>query len=227
LPDLVFRLRQKNFSGFIDVQLLNKQESGLLFFHEGERVGGSYSWGKGGMSTSAADYNTLLSRIQTGEGVFSFGSFIQEKKRESVSTQRAVPEQPPIAAKVPEKAKEEKRVVNPVYSELRPPLEEFLFFFTQSIQNKADIDPLDALKEHIRTRVHEFPYLDPLRGFFEYTNGIVKFSSDAPTEKITRAIIACAWDIIRACGAENTFKSELSKMRYKPLLLERNIPLTG
>lgn len=75
LPDLIFRLRMKQFSGFIEVQLLKKSEGGVLFFHEGDRIGGSYSWGKGGMSTADEDYNTLLSKVQSGEGVFTFGSF--------------------------------------------------------------------------------------------------------------------------------------------------------
>jgi hypothetical protein len=78
LPDLVFRLRQKQFSGFIDAQVVNKPDSGILFFHEGERIGGSYTWGKGGMNTSDEDYNILLTRIQSGEGIFTFGSFIKE-----------------------------------------------------------------------------------------------------------------------------------------------------
>jgi len=78
LPDLIFRLRQKQFSGFIDVQLVKKSDGGTLFFNEGDRVGGSYSWGRGGMSTSDEDYNSLLSRVQLNEGVFTFGSFIKE-----------------------------------------------------------------------------------------------------------------------------------------------------
>jgi len=78
LPDLIFRLRQKQFSGFIDVQLVKKNDGGTLFFNEGDRVGGSYSWGRGGMSTSDEDYNSLLSRVQLNEGVFTFGSFIKE-----------------------------------------------------------------------------------------------------------------------------------------------------
>jgi len=79
LPDLIFRLRQKQFSGFIDVQLSNKPDSGILFFNEGDRIGGSYTWGKGGMSTADEDYNLLLSRVQAGEGVFTFGSFIKDE----------------------------------------------------------------------------------------------------------------------------------------------------
>lgn len=76
LPELVFRLKQKRFSGFIEVQLLKKAESGILFFHEGKRIGGSYSWGKGGMTTADEEYNFLLGETQTYDGVFSFGSFI-------------------------------------------------------------------------------------------------------------------------------------------------------
>ena len=79
LPDLIFRLRQKQFSGFIDVQLTKKSESGILFFHDGERVGGSYTWGKGGMVTSDEDYNILLRLIQANEGLFSFGSFMKKE----------------------------------------------------------------------------------------------------------------------------------------------------
>jgi len=78
LPDLIFRLRQRQFSGFIDVQLMKKIDGGTLFFNDGDRVGGSYSWGKGGMSTSDEDYHSLLNRIQLNEGVFTFGSFLKE-----------------------------------------------------------------------------------------------------------------------------------------------------
>lgn len=77
LPDLIFRLRQKQFSGFIDVRLVKKNDGGILFFNEGDRVGGSYTWGEGGMSTSDEDYNSLISRVQLNEGVFTFGSFIK------------------------------------------------------------------------------------------------------------------------------------------------------
>jgi hypothetical protein len=84
LPDLIFRLKQKRFSGFIDVQLTQRTDSGLLFFHEGSRIGGSYTWGRGGMTTSDEDYNILLNRVQAGEGVFTFGSFLKEEKPASL-----------------------------------------------------------------------------------------------------------------------------------------------
>ncbi|PIE58365.1 MAG: hypothetical protein CSA33_04040 [Desulfobulbus propionicus] len=78
LPDLIFRLRQKHFSGFIDVDILNKQEGGLLFFQKGHRVGGSYSWGGSGLSKSDEDYILLLGKVQVDGGVFRFGSYVKE-----------------------------------------------------------------------------------------------------------------------------------------------------
>jgi len=78
LPDLVFRLRQKRFSGFIDAQVVEKPDGGVIFFHEGERIGGSYTWGRGGMCTADEDYNILLSRMQASKGLFTFGSFIKK-----------------------------------------------------------------------------------------------------------------------------------------------------
>ena len=78
LPDLVFRLGRKRFSGFIDVRLDNRPESGLLFFHEGKRIGGSYSWGSGGLTLANEDYTTLLGRVQSSGAVFTFGTFARE-----------------------------------------------------------------------------------------------------------------------------------------------------
>jgi hypothetical protein len=71
----------KQFSGFIEDQVGKKNEGGVLFFNEGERIGGSYTWGKGGMSTSDDDYNSLLGRVQVNEGIFTFGSFVKEDKQ--------------------------------------------------------------------------------------------------------------------------------------------------
>ncbi|MGI6655338.1 MAG: hypothetical protein ACOX5Z_00620 [Desulfobulbus sp.] len=87
LPDLIFRLRMKQFSGFIDVQLVEKKDSAILFFHEGERIGGSYTWGSGGLSTTNEDYNTLLSRVQSAEGIFTFGSYLR-KGAQDVETEK-------------------------------------------------------------------------------------------------------------------------------------------
>ncbi len=221
LPDLIFRLSQKQFSGFIDIRLVKKTETGLLFFHEGKRIGGSYSWGKGGLSVNDDDYNTMLGLIQASEGIFSFGSFIKEEPS-SVTAEADLQKKKtaPTVQSAP-------RIANPVYNELRPALEEFLFFFIQTIQNKNNVDALAEFNEHVLSRIEAFPFLDPMRAYFEYSNGVVRFSSNAPVEKITRAIITCAWEVIRVFQLQADFSQELDGLKTLHLFQRKNISIEG
>lgn len=75
LPDLIFRLSQKEFSGFIEIDVDEKEGCAVLFFYEGQRRGGSYYWGSGGLSPSDADYNTLLGMLQKNRGTYHLGYF--------------------------------------------------------------------------------------------------------------------------------------------------------
>lgn len=218
LPDLIFRLSQKQFSGFIDVRLLKKNDNSLLFFHEGKRIGGSYSWGKGGLSVSDEDYNTMISIVQMSDGVFNFGSFVQEEKTAEPQAERPVEDAGPLR-------KSGSRIANPVYNELRPALEEFLFFYTQVVQKKAKIDPLDTLNVHMLARVSDFPCLDPAQVSFEYSNGVVKFAAGAPAEQITRAVVACAWEVINSLKLRLDFAQELQQMKTRRLFQQKNIDL--
>ena len=218
LPDLIFRLSQKQFSGFIEVRLLKKNDSSLLFFHEGKRIGGSYCWGKGGLSVSDEDYNALISMVQLGDGVFSFGSFIQDEKTESSPGDSPPEDSGPLR-------KSGSRIAHPVYNELRPALEEFLFFYTQTMQRKAKVEPLETLNIHMLRRVHEFPCLDPAQVSFEYSNGVVKFAAGAPADQISRAVVTCAWEVITSLKLTKEFSEEIKQMKTKNLFQQKNIPL--
>ncbi|WP_028584519.1 hypothetical protein [Desulfogranum mediterraneum] len=233
LPDLIFRLRQKLFSGFIEVQINNREEAGLLFFHQGERIGGSYSWGKGGMSTSDDDYNSLLSRVQANEGVFTFGSYLKKEEPREAGAQVNPQEQSEPAAPVSQAASPSSpavgsappaaKVVNPVYSRLRPALEEFLFLFVQTIQEQGVADPLAELNTHINSQLDTYPFLDPFMGYFEYSKGVVKLSADAPKIKLARGLINCCWTLVRGHKAETAFRTRLATMRHRAILADRNI----
>lgn len=212
LPDLIFRLGQKQFSGFIDVQLIGRPENGLLFFHEGKRIGGSYSWGNGGLSRTNDDYTTLLGRVQSADAAFTFGSFVSENK--TVHGGDGVRPQ-----------EQEKTGSTP--GDLRLALEEFLSCFVQTMRQKTRIDPVLALKEHFQIKVTNFPFLDPARGFFEYTNGEVKLSSNAPVDKVTRAVITCAWELVRMHNCREAFAEILLTMKHLPVLYEHRISIEG
>ncbi len=220
LPDLIFRLGQKQFSGFIDIQLNGRPESGLLFFHEGKRIGGSYTWGNGGLSLSNDDYTDLLGRVQAGEATFTFGSYIKENGKATVSQGGAESGRGNSLDRAAEAG-------TSTPADLRQSLEAFLARFVRVMGEKTRIDPVLALREHFQVRAMHFPFLDPARGLFEYNEGAVHFSSNAPVDKVTRAVITCAWELVRMHNLRDAFAAALHDLHPLQPLRDFHISLEG
>lgn len=210
LPDLIFRLRQKQFSGFVHVRFTEQEGGALLFFHNGERVGGSYSGGRGGLDPSDAAYNNLLKELQKDPAVFAIGHFIAEEKEEDRAGGR-----------------EEKGGIGTddsrFFSNLDTGLEEFIDHFVKIMHKKTKSDPIILLKQRFIDRMDEFPFLDPFKAMFDYSDGKVEFSDDAPRGKIAAAIVECAWDVIIDNRLEKKFRAAIKKWAYKSALEERGI----
>jgi len=143
LPDLIFRFRQKKFSGFLDISLVDRQEGAILFFLQGERKGGSYSWGRGGLDTSDKEYNHLLGILQSNRGTYEIGHF---KKR-------VTPEKTAV--------RESNNASVPIYfSNLNTAMDEFLSIFLQVVRKKIKTDPFIQLKQKLVDFADKNPILD-------------------------------------------------------------------
>ena len=209
LPDLIYRLKQKKFSGFVHVRFTEKKEGALLFFHNGERVGGSYALGRGGLDPSDETYNNLLKQLQTTPAVFAIGHFLADKKNETGEEKIEAPDNSSDT---------------PVFfSNLETALEEFLDHFTRLVHKKKKSDPVVLLKQEFVDKIDEYPFLDPFKAMFDYADGEVSFSDEAPREKIAAAIVDCAWNIIIENKLEKKFRSVIKKWVYKTALEERGI----
>ncbi|HEB69335.1 MAG TPA: hypothetical protein ENI88_06920 [Desulfobulbus sp.] len=209
LPDLIFRLKQKNFSGFVHVRFAEKEDGALLFFHKGQRVGGSYTWGQGGLDSTDKAYNNLLKELQKNRAAFAIGHFIPEKQGESDSKQGETSNQSSNG---------------PVFfSNLDMALEEFLGHYSQLLRKKTKSDSTILLKQQFVEKMDEYPFLDPFKAMFDYADGRVSFSSDAPREKIAAAIVDCAWNVVVENRLEKKFRAVLKKWDYKSALEERGI----
>jgi hypothetical protein len=216
LPDLVFRLRQKKFSGFIDVTLQDNKGGAILFFHQGERRGGSYSWGRGGLSPSDDDYNRLLGLLQTNVASYEVGHFKSEPLEEQPE-ERGKPEtSTPI---FPGDDQEEM-----YFSNLDTAMEEFMAIFIQVVRKKIKTDPLVQLKQKSLEQMDRYPSLDPFRRFYEIReNGEVIFSEEAPRKKIAGALVDCAWMVVEDNKLQKKFRAAIRKWPYRTALEERNI----
>jgi len=209
LPDLFFRLRQKKFSGFIDVELQGHEDGGILFLHQGERRGGSYSWGTGGLSPSDADYNRLLGLLQVNVATYDIGQFNAEFVTKSESAQEN-------SSTVVEK--------RDYFSNLETALKEFIELYIQVVRKKIKTSPLVYLKQTFVDHLDEYSVLDPFNKFYELNDdGTVEFADNAPKEKIAAAIVDCTWKVIEDYKLQKKFRAAIKKWAYRTALEERGI----
>jgi len=209
LPDLFFRLRQKKFSGFIDVNLQGHDDGGILFLHQGERKGGSFSWGTGGLSTSDDDYNKLLGLVQSNAATYEIGQFNAEPVTRSEPAQVN-------SSTVVEKGD--------YFSNLETALNEFIELYDLITRKKIKTTPLVHLKETFVDHLDEYPMLDPLNKSYELKeDGTIEFADNAPKEKIAAAIVDCAWKVIEDKKLQKKFRAAIKKWSYRTALEERGI----
>jgi hypothetical protein len=74
LANLVDRYKADRFSGFFDIAAPNGQ-GGLLFLQDGTLAGGSYAWGRGGLSPSKQDYRRLFDLVDNQGCTIEIGTF--------------------------------------------------------------------------------------------------------------------------------------------------------
>ncbi len=210
LPDLLFRLNAKKIFGFVRVKLIGRRERALLFLHKGKRLGGSYSWGKGGLDPSDNSYNKLLSLLQSTPALFSIGHF---QKEQQLRDPRTVP--PP--SNIPG--------TNIKITELDQALEEFLHHFILLVRKKTKSEPIVLLKQEFINNLEAYPFLDPFKDIFDYVDGRIHCSNDVTRDKIAAGVVECAWKVIRANRLEQKFGAAINGCESMAVFDACNIPV--
>jgi hypothetical protein len=208
LEDLVYRLKQKRFSGFLDISLLKRNEGAILFFHQGERRGGSYSWGKGGLNPSDDEYNRLLGLLQSNAATYEIGHF-KSKSKKAVGT----PDEQSADSDSPM-----------YFSNLNTAMEEFMAIFIQVTRKKVKTDPLILLKQKFLDVMDQYPVLEPFNNFYDLKDdGSIEFAENAPREDIASAIVDAAWKVVEDNKLQKKFNATIKKWAYRSALEERGI----
>lgn len=205
LIDLVERLKQKKSSCFVDVTFGGANMSCILFFHQGDFIGGSYSWGAGGLNPSKNEFETFLRTTREKRAVFAIGHFTED---------RSVP----VAREVEDEKKPELAVEDQVFfTNLPTILEEFLGLYLDTVKKKSKVDPIALMRQRIIVRADEYPFLDPFNPPFDYANGVFLFTGTdkAFGENTARAIIECSWDVVMELRLEKKFRAALAKWDYR------------
>lgn len=219
LPDLVFRLNQKNFSGFIEVDVRGRSECAVLFFHQGQRRGGSYYWGTGGLSPADDDYNTLLAMLQKSGGTYSLGYFTSDLVA-------VLPPSEPPPAPVEEIAPVPMSVAKPtrLFEAIDQAVNEFLAIYLETASSKSGLEPLLELKLKFIDFVSIYPVLDPYgTACILHEDGSVVFADDFAAKAGAEGIVDCVWMVVEEQKLHKKFKTALKKMVAQDILRAQGI----
>ncbi|MCI5160585.1 MAG: hypothetical protein D3917_00875 [Candidatus Electrothrix sp. AX5] len=233
LPDLIFRLSQKEFSGFIEITVDEKKDCAVLFFYEGQRCGGSYYWGTGGLSTSDADYNTLLGMLQKNGGAYSLGYFTSDQLSPIMEVEMKAgvekDEEDQRLNEIIDKGNDIKPLdkLDKMPSELNQALNEFISVFVQiMISKKAKVEPLINLKLKFIDFAGIYPQLDPYKRLCEIEDdGTVTLAEEISEKDAAEGIIDCAWMVIEDNKLHKKFRAALQKMDHREVFQAQGLEL--
>ncbi|MCW5213263.1 hypothetical protein VU04_10190 [Desulfobulbus sp. TB] len=245
LPDLIFRLSQKKISGFIEIDVDEKEGCAVLFFYEGQRRGGSYYWGTGGLSPSDADYNTLLGMLQKNKGTYHLGYFttdplspvIEEplppsnlsKPQQELEPEQKAPQHAQYiqGADTAPNTKEKSPPAEQPLSELNKALNAFIAVFTQTVQSKkGNTDPLIDLKLKFIDFAEIYSFLDPYNHLCAIEDdGTVTIGKTVTEKDAAEGIIDCAWMVIEDNKLHKKFRAALEDLQQRDVFQAQGIKL--
>ena len=79
LLGLIKKMMSEKLTGYIEVSIQDGTEGGLIFFINGQVIGGSYSWGQGQLNGSEESRNLLVQKTKESGGIFHVSKISPEK----------------------------------------------------------------------------------------------------------------------------------------------------
>jgi hypothetical protein len=181
LEGLIKKMSTEKLTGYIDISINNGEEGGLIFYNNGEIIGGSYSRGKGELNGSKDSQKKLIEKTKQLGGVFHVSEISLTKKKETNE---------------PLNIRE-----RPTSNVLRA-LEELLGIFERMVTSdkKIKTDFHTLLKKILIEKADKYAFLDPFAGEFKYSHRKITFLGDASDEDLVNALIESVEDLAGELG---------------------------
>ena len=190
LEGLIKKMSSEKLTGFIDVSIGQGNEGGLIFFDNGEIIGGSFSWEKGELNNSKESKELLIQKTKELGGIFSVSRI--SLKKEGVEAESEDPEQ---------------EGTSNILTMLETLLGVFEKVITSNREIKSNFNTL--LKKKFIEKVDEFVFLDPFAAEFQYADQKIIFSGDASDEELIKGLTVCVKEIADGLGILSQINDEL------------------
>lgn len=196
LEGLIRKMGSEKLTGYIDVSISDGKEGGLIFFINGEIIGGSYSWGKGEVNGSKETQDIIIQKTKESGGIFHV-SRIPLPKGEVES--------------------ESKEASQEISSDVLTYLEELLGIFERTLASNKEIkinfDTL--LKKKFMEKADKYTFLDPFAAEFEYSARKISYAGDASDEDLISGVIEAVKELADELGILPQLRSELAPWSQK------------
>lgn len=196
LEGLIKKMASEKLTGYIEVIINNGSEGGLVFFSDGEIIGGSYSWGKGEVSSLKENRELLVAKTKDSGGVFHV-SRIEASKR-------------PVAGEI--NRDEQKAAVNILII-----IEELLQTVESEAAKKKNVerDFSSLLKKKFIEKADKYFFLDPFADEFKYSAGKITFTGEATDEELLLGVAESVKEIAEESGFLPNLNDSLSSWFQK------------
>ena len=195
LQGLLRKMTTEKLTGFIDVNIGDGSEQGLIFISNGEIVGGSFSWERGKAGSVKKEIGKLVEKTKKSGGLFQVSRIpMNDKDRSSADGPRTAPG-----------------------PELLEMLEEYMVIFDRlyASQKVKDGDLNTIIRKKFVEKAEKYAFLDPFAAEFEYKNGKIHFIGEAHDEDLAAAVLSSMQELAQELGIEEQFKQHLSSWSGK------------
>ncbi len=219
LEGLIRKMESEKLTGYIDVQLNGDFKGGLLFFFNGEIIGGLSQDDKGNPDRSSVYKDELITSSREFGGKFNVSRiFLDYGESNTVSpiVKSAVKEKkdPPKKQKSAASAPKTEAPETDMATLLRM-LESLLGTMDRLVgQNrKIRLDFETLLSKKFVEKIDKFEFLDPFAADFRYSDGKVSYTGDVGCDVLAGAISECVLEIAQNIGITSQLRKDLHSWR--------------
>ncbi|MFP4158269.1 MAG: hypothetical protein ACLFQ9_00830 [Desulfobacterales bacterium] len=215
LQGLIRKMEGERLTGYIDVEL-NNGTGGLLFFHQGQVIGGSSADDSGGSVDRSREYrDDLIERSKEHGGRFNVSKVFLEQAETSdsapaVSEKTSGPEplKKPAVKQQPEIQGISRERVTEMLQGLLGSLESVV---RKNRRIRPDFETL--LNRKFVEKADKYDFLDPFLAEFRYSGGRVSYEGQAKWGELVGAVEECVYEIAKANGLLSQLRRQLDSWR--------------
>jgi hypothetical protein len=229
LEALVKKLEDEKLTGCIDIQLHKDAGGGLLFFFNGEVIGGSSAGGEGHLDRTVAYRDDLISQSRQIGGIFNVSRIHlnslpidRTTAAKQAQAEKAAPgtlkptsrSSPAAPSRTPPPAKSAAAPISDARRILEM-LQMLVSLLERVIKSnrKLKVDFETLLNKKFMEKADKYEFLDPFAGEFRYSGGQIFYSGKAGQEELVKAVVECVKEVAVTLGIVGIFGKYLESWR--------------